>query len=197
MYLITVFGNLLIILAVSSDSHLHTHVLFPLQIVLCKHLFYLHHSPKDAVEYNDSHQSHHLWRLPHTDGFFLLFVQMDNFLLTMIPCDLFVAISRPLQYTVIMNPILCGLLVLISWVIAALNSFLQCLLASQLSSLGFLHSSLVMQWIKDLALLQLWCRLWHSLDPWSRKFHMLWMWPNNILSYKKFISPSMFLLQFP
>ena len=61
IYLITVFGNLLIILAVRSDSHLHTpHVLLPLQPVLCRHLFHHHHHPKDAVQHPDTAQRYHI-----------------------------------------------------------------------------------------------------------------------------------------
>ena len=36
----------------------HTHVLPPLQPVLCRHLFHLHHHPKDAGEHTDTEQSH-------------------------------------------------------------------------------------------------------------------------------------------
>ena len=71
MYLITVFGNLLLILAVSSDSHLHTpHVLLPLQPVLCRHLFHLHYYPKDAGEYTHKEQCYNLRRLHHPDVLF-------------------------------------------------------------------------------------------------------------------------------
>ena len=37
------------------------------------------------------------------------------------------------------------------------------------------------QWVKDLALPHLWCRLqlWLGFDPWLRIFCMLWMQPNN------------------
>lgn len=50
MYLVTVLGNLLIILAIICDPHLHTpHVLLPLQPALCRHLFHLHTIPKMLV----------------------------------------------------------------------------------------------------------------------------------------------------
>nr|KAF6401467.1 hypothetical protein HJG63_009568 [Rousettus aegyptiacus] len=40
-YLVTILGNLLIIMAISSDSHLHTpHVLLPLHPVHGRHCFY-------------------------------------------------------------------------------------------------------------------------------------------------------------
>ena len=36
----------------------------------------------------------------------------------------------------------------------------------------------MVQWVKNLVLLQLWHRsqLWLRFDPWSRNFHMLWVW---------------------
>ena len=38
---------------------------------------------------------------------------------------------------------------------------------------------MVKQWVKDLALLQLWhrLRLWCGSDPWPGNFHMLQEWP--------------------
>ena len=35
------------------------------------------------------------------------------------------------------------------------------------------------QWIKDLVLVQLWCRLqlWLGFDPWPGNVHMPWVWP--------------------
>ena len=41
------------------------------------------------------------------------------------------------------------------------------------------RSSLVVQWVKDLAssLQQLRSLLWPRFDPWPRKVHMLWGWP--------------------
>ena len=43
--------------------------------------------------------------------------------------------------------------------------------------------SLAAQGVKDLALLQLWCRLqlWHRFDPWLGNFYMPRVWPNIFL----------------
>ena len=65
--------------------------------------------------------------------FYMLFAALDDFLLTVMACDRFLAICRPLHYTVIMNPWLCGLLVLVCWITSALLSLLESLLVLQLS----------------------------------------------------------------
>ncbi|XP_028017958.2 olfactory receptor 7A17-like [Balaenoptera acutorostrata] len=122
MYLITVFGNLLTILAVSSDSHLHTPMSFFLSnlsfldicftsITIPKMLVNIQTQNK-VISYEDCLTQIH---------FFLLFAQLGDFLLTVMAYDCFIAICHPLHYTVIMNP-LCGLLVLISW-LTTVSSF--------------------------------------------------------------------------
>ncbi|XP_036271938.1 olfactory receptor 7A10-like [Pipistrellus kuhlii] len=134
MYLITVLGNLLIILAVSSDSHLHTPMYFFLcNLSLVDICFTSNTVPK--MLWNIQAQS----RVITYAGcitqmyFFLLFGMLDNFLLTVMAYDRFVAICHPLHYMVIMNPRLCGLLVLVSWIISGLNSLLQSIMVLQLS----------------------------------------------------------------
>ncbi|KAM8764659.1 olfactory receptor 7A17-like [Rhynchonycteris naso] len=129
MYLVTVLGNLLIILAVSSDSHLHTPMYFFLcNLSLVDICFTSTAVPKMLL--NMQTQS----RVITYEGcitqmyFFMLFAVLDDFILTVMAYDRFVAICHPLHYTVIMNPQLCGLLVLVSWVISVLNSLLQSLM---------------------------------------------------------------------
>ena len=134
MYLITVFGNLLIILAVSSDPHLHT----PMYIFLSNLSFV-------DICFTSTIIPKMLWNIQAQNKaityegciiqmyFFILFVCLDDFLLTVMAYDRFVAICHPLHYTVIMHSQLCGLLMLVSWVMSALNSLIQSLKVLQLS----------------------------------------------------------------
>ena len=134
MYLITGFGNLLIILAVSSDSHLHTPMYFFLSnlsfVDICfttttilKMLINIQ-SQRKAISYEGCISQMY---------FYMLFAVLDDFLLTVMAYDRYVAICHPLHYTVIMSPRLCGLLVLLSWIISTLLSLLETLLVLQLS----------------------------------------------------------------
>nr|XP_005910566.2 PREDICTED: olfactory receptor-like protein OLF4 [Bos mutus] len=134
MYLITVFGNLLIILAVSSDSHFHTPM-----------YFFLSNLSFVDICFTSTTIPKMLWNIQAQNKaityegciiqmyFFILFVCLDDFLLTVMAYDRFVAICHPLHYTVIMNSQLCGLLMLVSWVMSALNSLIQSLMVLQLS----------------------------------------------------------------
>ncbi|XP_016001670.2 olfactory receptor 7A17-like [Rousettus aegyptiacus] len=134
MYLITVFGNLLIILAISSDSHLHT----PMYFLLCNLsfvdiCFVSTTIPKMLVNIQTQSQVITYKGCITQMCFFILFGALDDFLLTVMAYDRFVAICHPLHYTVIMNPRLCGLLLLVSWIMSALYSLLQSLMVLQLS----------------------------------------------------------------
>ena len=134
MYLITVFGNLLIILAVSSDSHLHTPMYFFLSnlsfVDLCftsttipKMLWNIQNKNKGITYEGCITQMY----------FYILFAGLDDILLSVMAYDRYVAICHPLHYMVIMSPRLCGLLILISWVLIALYSLLHSLMVLRLS----------------------------------------------------------------
>ncbi|XP_043441742.1 olfactory receptor 7A17-like [Prionailurus bengalensis] len=134
MYLITVFGNLLILLAVSSDSHLHT----PMYFFLANLSFV-------DICFTSTTVPKMLWNIQTQSKvityagcitqmyFFLLFAGLDNFLLSVMAYDRFVAICQPLHYMLIMKPTYCGLLVLVSWMMSTLNSLLQTLMMLCLS----------------------------------------------------------------
>ncbi|XP_057565553.1 olfactory receptor 7A17-like [Hippopotamus amphibius kiboko] len=129
MYLITVFGNLLIILAVSLDSYLHTPMYFFLSNLSFVDINFTSTTiPKMLINIQAENKVITYEGCITQIYFFLLFVGLDNFLLAVMAYDRFLAICHPLKYTIIMNPQLCGLLVLVSWMMSALNSLLQSLM---------------------------------------------------------------------
>uniref|UniRef100_A0A8C8W934 G-protein coupled receptors family 1 profile domain-containing protein n=1 Tax=Panthera leo TaxID=9689 RepID=A0A8C8W934_PANLE len=134
MYLITVFGNLLIILAISTDPNLHTPMYFFLAnlsfVDICftsttipKMLWNIQ-TQSNVITYEDCIAQM---------NFFIIFSVLDDFLLSVMAYDRFVAICHPLHYTIIMNPQVCGLLVLVSWIMSVLYSLLQTLMVLRLS----------------------------------------------------------------
>uniref|UniRef100_A0A8C2NK07 G-protein coupled receptors family 1 profile domain-containing protein n=1 Tax=Capra hircus TaxID=9925 RepID=A0A8C2NK07_CAPHI len=139
MYLLTVFGNLLIILVTISDSHLHTPMYFFLSNLSFVDICFTSSTIPKMLQ-NIENQS----KAITYEGciiqvyFYIFFAGLDDFLLTVMAYDRFLAICHPLHYTVIMNPqlcglLLCGLLVLVSWMMSAMNSLLQSLMVLQLT----------------------------------------------------------------
>nr|XP_044985971.1 olfactory receptor 1361 [Jaculus jaculus] len=134
MYLATVLGNLLILLAVGTDSRLRT----PMYFFLC-HLSFVDICfssttvPKVLASHILKSQAISFSGCLTQMYFVFMFVDMDNFLLAAMAYDRFVAICHPLHYTTKMTHQLCALLVGGSWVVATLNSLLHTLLMSQLS----------------------------------------------------------------
>nr|XP_051692225.1 olfactory receptor 1F1-like [Oryctolagus cuniculus] len=137
MYLATVLGNLLIVLAIGTDSRLHTPMYFFLSnlsfVDVCfssttvPKMLANHALGSQAISYSGC----------LTQMYFLfMFVDMDNFLLAVMAYDRFVAVCHPLHYTTRMTRQLCVLLVVGSWVIANLNSLLHTLLMARLSFCG-------------------------------------------------------------
>ncbi|XP_054418154.1 olfactory receptor 7A10-like [Pteronotus mesoamericanus] len=134
MYLVTVLGNLLIILAVSSDSRLHTPMYFFLcNLSLADICFTSTTVPKMLVNIQTQSKAITYAGCITQMYFFMLFVVLDVLILTVMAYDRYVAICHPLHYAVIMNLQLCGLLVLVSWIMSVLNSMLQFLMALDLT----------------------------------------------------------------
>ncbi|KFO19597.1 olfactory receptor 7D4 [Fukomys damarensis] len=134
MYLIAVIGNLLIILATTSDSHLHTPMYFFLSnlsfVDIC---FTSTIVPKMLVNIHTQHKDISYRECLTQVYFFMIFALMDNFLLTIMAYDRFVAICHPLNYMVIMSPRLCSLLVMMSWITIFWDALLHLLLIMHLT----------------------------------------------------------------
>ncbi|XP_055969257.1 putative gustatory receptor clone PTE01 [Sorex fumeus] len=134
MYLVTIMGNLLIILAVSSDPHLHTPM-----------YFFLSNLSTADIDFTSTTVPKMIWdiltqrkTISHAGclvqvSLFYLFGYLDCSLLTVMAYDRFVAICHPLHYPVLMNPRLCSLLLLASVCISLLDSQIHVSMMLQLT----------------------------------------------------------------
>ncbi|XP_052050239.1 olfactory receptor 1361-like [Apodemus sylvaticus] len=137
MYLATVLGNLLIILAISTDSRLHTPMYFFLSNLSSVDVCFSSTTvPKVLAIHILRNQAISFSGCLTQIYFICVFVEMDNFLLAVMAYDRFVAICHPLHYTTKMTHQLCVLLVVGSWVVANMNALLHTLLMARLSFCG-------------------------------------------------------------
>ncbi|KAM6167048.1 olfactory receptor 7E24-like [Erethizon dorsatum] len=146
MYLVTVLGNLLIILATTCDSHLHTPMYFFLSsLSLADICFTSTTVPKMIVDIQTHNRVISYVGCLTQMSLFLVFVTMDDMLLTVMAYDRFVAICHPLHYTIIVNPHWCVLLLLVSVFLSLVESQL--------------HNSIVLQFtcFKDVEIANFFC----------------------------------------
>ena len=134
VYLVTVLGNLLIILAISSDPHLHIPMYFFLaNLSFTDTCFSCTIVPKVLLNIHTQH-----YTISHTGClvqmfFFMELTLLDDFLLAVMAYDRYIAICLPLHYTTIMGPQRCLLLLAATWLSSHLLAFSLCLLMSQFS----------------------------------------------------------------
>ncbi|XP_010982703.2 olfactory receptor 1N1 [Camelus dromedarius] len=134
MYLVTLAGNLLIILAIGSDPHLHT----PMYFFLANLSFVdmgLISSTVTQVLRNVQTQCHTISYAGCLTQmyFFLMFGDLDSFFLAVMAYDRYVAICRPLHYSRIMSPRVCALLLAWCWVLTHAVALTHTLLMARLS----------------------------------------------------------------
>ncbi|XP_037680377.1 olfactory receptor 7E24-like [Choloepus didactylus] len=134
MYFVTIVGNLLIILAISSDFHLHTPMYFFLSILSLDDIFFTSTTiPKMIVDIQmNSRVISYVGCLTQM-SFSVLFACLDSLILSVMAYDRFVAVCHPLRYPVIMNPCLCSMLLLLSIFSSILDSQLHSWMVSQLT----------------------------------------------------------------
>ncbi|XP_052590255.1 olfactory receptor 7E24-like [Peromyscus californicus insignis] len=134
MYILALFGNLLIILTVSSDSHLHTPMYFFLSNLSIADICFISTTvPRVIVDIQSHCQVISYVGCLIQMSLFIIFACMDSMLLSVMAYDRFVAICHPLYYQVIMNPSRCGALLL--------GSFLFSLAELQLHYVAILNFS--------------------------------------------------------
>uniref|UniRef100_A0A8C6HYS4 Olfactory receptor family 7 subfamily E member 173 n=1 Tax=Mus spicilegus TaxID=10103 RepID=A0A8C6HYS4_MUSSI len=134
VYLVTVLGNLLIILIIIFDSNLHNPMYFFLSnLSLIDILFISTTIPKMIVGIKMHSRVISYAGCLTQMSLFLFFVCMDDMILTVMAYDRFVAICHPLHYTVLMNPQVCVILILLSFSVSVFDSQLHNLIALQVT----------------------------------------------------------------
>uniref|UniRef100_A0A8D0VVW1 G-protein coupled receptors family 1 profile domain-containing protein n=1 Tax=Sus scrofa TaxID=9823 RepID=A0A8D0VVW1_PIG len=134
MYLTTVLGNLLIILLIRLDPRLHTPMYFFLSHLAFSDVCFSSVTvPKMLTNMQTQDQSISYAGCIAQMYFFIFFTVLDDFLLTSMAYDRYVAICHPLHYTTIMREGLCTLLVTVSWILSSANALCHTLFLTQLS----------------------------------------------------------------
>ncbi|XP_055397036.1 olfactory receptor 1J4-like [Bubalus kerabau] len=133
VYLTTVLGNLLILLLIRLDAHLHTPMYFFLShLALTDVSFSSVTVPKMLINTQTQDQS-----IPYAGCiaqmyFVLLFGCIDSLLLGVMAYDRCMAICHPLHYTTIMREGLCMFLLAGSWLLSCVVALSHTILLAQL-----------------------------------------------------------------
>ncbi|EHA98579.1 Olfactory receptor 7G1 [Heterocephalus glaber] len=134
IYLVTVLGNLLMILAISSDSHLHTPMYnFLSNLSLNDICLSTTTVPKMLVNIQAQDQS-----ITHTGCLaqiclVLVFGAFESCLLALMAYDRYMAICHPVGYAVILSTCMCILLTLSSFFISIIDGLLHSLMIRRLA----------------------------------------------------------------
>ncbi|XP_061287331.1 olfactory receptor 1L8-like [Bos javanicus] len=155
MYLVTITGNVLIILAISSDPQLHTPIYVFLSVLSFTDIWYTTTIvPRMLVDFLSEKTISYAGCL--TQMYFIYALgNTDNCLLAAMAYDRYVAICDPFHYVTIMSHCRCVLLVAFSCSLPHLHSLLHILLLNQLT---FCDSNVVHHFLCDInPLLKLSC----------------------------------------
>ncbi|KAG5211152.1 hypothetical protein JEQ12_013581 [Ovis aries] len=133
IYLITVIGNLLVILTIHSDTRLQTPMYFFLSVLsfvdICSVTVII---PKVLANFLAKTKTISYGECLTQMYFFIAFGNTDSYLLAAMATDRYVAICNPLHYITIMNHRRCVLLLVLSFCIPQLHSLVHILLTNQL-----------------------------------------------------------------
>ncbi|KAL1786371.1 olfactory receptor 1N1 [Sigmodon hispidus] len=127
-------GNVLIILAIGSDPHLHTPMYFFLANLSFADMGLIS-STVTKMLFNVQTQYH---TISYTGCltqmyFFLMFGDLDSFFLTVMAYDHYVAICHPPHYSTVMSSRFCVLMLVLCWVLTNIVALTHTLLMAQLS----------------------------------------------------------------
>ncbi|XP_063786001.1 olfactory receptor 2T5-like [Pseudophryne corroboree] len=134
MYLVSAFGNMLIIELVCLSPKLHTPMYFFLCNLSLQDIVYISSILPKLLAITITGDTSISFPGCLIQIFMFIFcLDTEFFLLTSMAYDRYLAICKPLQYSLIMNNRLCFLLIISCWIAGALNGQMFSLLISKLS----------------------------------------------------------------
>ncbi|KAM5191639.1 olfactory receptor 8I2-like [Mantella aurantiaca] len=126
IYMMTIIGNLMIIIIIRYDSHLHKPMYFFLANLSFLEMFYTTAiTPNSLKNFLQENRSISFVGCFTQMFFFIGLGSSECVLLSTMAYDRYVAICQPLLYSVIMNPSFCIQLTVLSWSIGFSNSLVH------------------------------------------------------------------------
>ncbi|KAM5165738.1 olfactory receptor 12D1-like [Callospermophilus lateralis] len=140
IYLVNVAGNGAILMIVISDPRLHSPMYFFLENMSCLDICYSTVTlPKMLENFFSTHKAISFMGCISQLNFFHFLGSTESLLLAVMAFDRFVAICKPLHYTVIMNPQLCTQMAITIWAIKFFHALLHSIMTSHLNFCGPNH----------------------------------------------------------
>ncbi|KAM4817327.1 olfactory receptor 12D2-like [Urocitellus parryii] len=140
IYLVNVAGNGAILMIVISDPRLHSPMYFFLGNLSCLDICYSTVTlPKMLENFLSTHKAISFMGCISQLHFFHFLGSTETMLLAVMTFDRFVAICKPLHYTVIMNPQLCTQMAITIWTTGFFYALLHSIMTSRLNFCGPNH----------------------------------------------------------
>ncbi|XP_057556305.1 olfactory receptor 12D1-like [Hippopotamus amphibius kiboko] len=137
MYFVSVAGNGAILMVVISDPRLHSPMYFFLGNLSCLDICYSTVTlPKMLENFLSTHKAISFLGCISQLHFFHFLGSTEAMLLAVMALDRFVAICKPLRYTLIMNPQVCMQMAITTWTIGFFHALLHSVMTSRLNFCG-------------------------------------------------------------
>ncbi|XP_061050884.1 olfactory receptor 12D1 [Eubalaena glacialis] len=140
IYFVSVVGNGAILMIVISDPRLHSPMYFFLGNLSCLDICYSTVTlPKMLENFLSTHKAISFLGCIIQLHFFHFLGSTEAMLLPVMAFDRFVAICKPLRYTLIMNHQVCTQMVITIWIIGFFHALLHSIMTSRLNFCGSNH----------------------------------------------------------
>ncbi|XP_077197103.1 olfactory receptor 5AP2-like [Paroedura picta] len=137
IYLVTMLGNLMILILIQLDASLHTPMYYFLSHLSCLDISLSSVTvPKILVNFLTQQQTVSYNQCLAQMYFLISFTATEAALLAVMAFDRYAAICKPLNYSRLMNSKVCTILAFATWVWGSLNATLHTALSTRLSFCG-------------------------------------------------------------